>query len=238
MADGNSIPCVELPKVSIPNLTLLGGAELNGFLDFSQGAPTDCKLTFNLMLQLAPLLASMACLLKVLDVIGKLKNFVEAVPSLNPIEIGKAVPELVTAINKLSGCIPGFPQFQIDIVFMIKGMLSLIINFLNCFISQLESIIKFQVSIDLTAAEGNPVLLDTLLCAQSNAKTSMDNLMLSLQPVQPLLSVVTTVASIAQLPISLPKLSDISANQDQAQTITTLKQSIASIKQVIDGLPG
>jgi hypothetical protein len=27
MADGNSMPCVELPKVSIPNLKLLGGAE-------------------------------------------------------------------------------------------------------------------------------------------------------------------------------------------------------------------
>ena len=53
---------------------------------------------------------------------------------------------------------------------MIKGMLSLIINFLNCFISQLESIIKFQVSIDLTVAEGNPVLLDTLLCAQSKCE--------------------------------------------------------------------
>ena len=235
MADGNSIPCVELPKVSIPNLTLLGGAELNGFLDFSQGAPTDCKLTFNLMLQLAPLLASMACLLKILNVIGKLQAFVEAAkpPFLKLVD---TIPELLIAIGELKDCIPALAIPQM--LLMIKGMLSLIINFLNCFISQLESIIKFQVSIDLTAAEGNPVLLDTLLCAQSNAKTSMDNLMLSLQPVQPLLNMVTMVASIAGQSIGLPKLSDISANQDQAQTITTLKQSIASIKQVIDSLPG
>jgi hypothetical protein len=235
MADGNSVPCIELPKVSIPNLTLLGGAELNGFLDFSQGTPTDCKLTFNLLLQLAPLLASMACLLKVLNVIGKLQAFVEAAkpPFL---KLPGTIPDLLAAIGELKDCIPAFaiPQMLI----MIKGMLSLIINFLNCFISQLEDLLKFQMSIDLTAAKGNPVLRDTLLCAQSNAKTSMDNLMLSLQPVQPLLNMVTTVASIAGQSISLPKLSDISANQDQAQTITALKQSIGTIKQVVDSIPG
>jgi len=235
VADSTSIPCVELPQITIPNLTLLGGAELNGFLDFSQGTPTNCKLTFNLMLQLAPLLASMACLLKILNVIGKLQAFIEAAkpPFL---KLPDTIPDLLAAIGELSECIPLFaiPQMLI----MIKGMLGLIINFLLCFISQLEELVKFQVSIDLTAAEGNPVLRDTLLCAQANAQTSIDNLLLSLQPIQPLLNMVTIVASIAQLPISLPNLSALTATQDLAQTITGLKQSIAAIQQVIDSIPG
>src|SRR5262245_3021847 len=121
MAEVN-IPCVDLPSIEIPNLTLIGGAELKGFLDFSAGTPTDCKLTFNLLLQLAPLLASMACLLKVLDVIGKLKSFVEAVPSVDPSKIGKTVTGLIETIDKLSGCIPGLPNFNISAVLMIKGM--------------------------------------------------------------------------------------------------------------------
>ena len=235
MADSKSIPCVALPTITIPNLTLLGGAELNGFVDFSQGTPTNCKLTFNLMLQLAPLLASMACLLKILNVIGKLQAFVEAAkpPFL---KLPDTIPDLLAAIADLRDCIPAFAIPQM--LSMIKGMLGLIINFLLCFISQLEDLVKFQASIDLTAAQGNPVLRDTLLCAQANAQTSMDNLMHSLQPIQPLLNMVTVVASIAGQSLSLPTLSDIAAQHDQAQIITALQQSIAAIKQVIDSIPG
>lgn len=237
MEDNDSVACLELPKIpEIPTLSLLGGAELKGFLDFSLGAPTDCKITFNLLLQLGPLVASMACLLKILDVIGKLQKFVEAVPSLDPIAIGKAVPELIGAIGKLSGCIPGLPDFNFSAVFMIKGMLELIINFLLCFISQLESIISFQASIDLEAAEGNPVLIASLTCALDNAQTSMDNLMLSIQPLQPILMTITTVAGLAGQSITLPDLSSISAGRDQTQALTSLREAVAGMQRVIEAL--
>jgi hypothetical protein len=238
MADTEIVACLDLPKIpEIPSIKLLGGAELKGLLDFSLGTPTDCKLTFNLLLQLSPLLASMACLLKMLDVIGKLQKFVEAVPSLDPFGIADAGKGLIEAINKLSGCIPGMPDFNFSIVFMIKGMLELIINFLLCFISQIESLINFQLSINLEAAEGNPVLHASLTCALDNAQTSMDNLMLSLQPLQPILLTITTVAGLAQLPLNLPDLSTISAGQDHTQTITSLRQAISSMKQAIEALP-
>jgi hypothetical protein len=231
--------CVKLPKIpKIPSITLLGGAELKGFLDFSQGTPTDCKITFNLLLQLSPLLASMACLLKMLNVIGKLKDFVDAVPSLltNPKKIGDAVPALLDAIAELKDCIPALAIPQI--IFMIKGMLSLIINFLDCFLSQLDSLINFQASIDLKSAEDNPVLLEALICARNNSQTSMDNLMLSVQPLQPMLDMVKMVASIAGQSIDLPNFSGISAGQDHAQVITSLRGAIGSIKNVINALPG
>ena len=72
---------------------------------------------------------------------------------------------------------------------MIKGILSLVVRFLSCFIGDLESILKFQATIDLSAADGNPVLRDSLICAQNNAKRSMDNMMMSLQPLQPIMNV-------------------------------------------------
>ena len=231
-----NIPCVKLPTVEIPNLTLIGGAELKAFLDFSAGTPTDCKLTFSLLLQLAPLLASMACLLKVLDVIGKLQSFVEAVPSLDPVKIGNAVPELVGAIGKLSGCIPGLPTFNISAVLMIKGILQLVINFLLCFITQLESILQFHASLDLQAAEGNPALQASLACARDNAQISTDNLMLSLQPIQPVMGAISTLAGLAGVPIKLPDFSGISGG-DKAQAITSLRQSVTALNNVISALP-
>ena len=36
---------------------------------------------------------------------------------------------------------------------MVKGILSLVVRFLSCFIDNLESILKFQATIDLSAAE-------------------------------------------------------------------------------------
>ncbi len=229
--------CVALPKIpEIPSIKLLGGAELKGFLDFSQGTPTDCKITFNLLLQLSPLLASMACLLKMLNAIGKLKDFVDAVPSLKPPKIVDASKALLDAIAELKDCIPvGFVIPQI--IFMIKGMLSLIINFLDCFLSQLDSLINFQASIDLKSAEDNPVLFEALICARNNSQISMDNLMLSVQPLQPMLDMVKIVASIAGHSIDLPNFSGISVGQDQAQVITSLRAAVGSIKDVINALP-
>ena len=47
--------------------------------DFTRGIPTDCSMNFSLMLQLAPMMASMECLLKILKfigaIVGVLKSF-------------------------------------------------------------------------------------------------------------------------------------------------------------------
>ena len=151
-------PCFTLPTIDIPSISLLGGAELKGLADFSLGAPTDCKLTFNLLLQLAPLLASMACIFKILKAITALADGIQ-----DPAKI----PSIPGAITDLAKCIP-LPG--IELYLMIKGILSLLVRFLSCFIGDLESIVKFQATIDLTAADGNPVLHGWLICAQNNAK--------------------------------------------------------------------
>ena len=225
-----STPCLELPKLpQIPSIKLLGGAELKGFVDFSAGPTTDCKLTFNLLLQLAPLLASMACLFKMLDVFQKLQAFANSVADPTKIK------ELVDAITELGLCLPTPPLVGV----MIKGILDLVIGFLSCFLNQLDSILKFQATIDLKSADGNPMLKATLLCAKDNAKTSMDNLMMSLQPLQPILNMVGVVADIAKIPgLKLPNLADISTSTDQVQAITSIKQAVDSLKTVINSLPG
>ena len=212
---------------------MLGGAQISGFIDFSQGAPTDCKATFSLLAQLTPVLASMACLLKILNVIAKLEAFVEGAKS--PLsKLAPTIPDLLNAITDLKSCIP-LPTLQFAL--MISGMLKLVISFLECFIAQLSSIISFQASIDLSVAQDNPALMDALVCAQKNAATSMDNLMSSLKPMQPLLETISTVAGIMQLPITLPDLSGISASSDKTTMVSSLKNAVDSLKSVIDSLP-
>ncbi len=229
MAENLEIPCVHIPKIAkVPSINILGVAELKGMLDFSMGTPKDCTLSINLMLQLAPLLASMTCLLRILAVLQALPKFVQ-----NPLT---ETSELLGKLGELSKCFEAI--LPINIAVTIKGILSLVISFLSCFLEQLDSLVKFQASIDLKSAEGNPALKLSLECAQANAKTSTDNLMLSLQSIQPLLDMTMNLAGVVGFDLKLPKLSDISADQDQATVIYSLSQSVKDLQNAIDALPG
>src|ERR1700733_14336463 len=68
--------CIDLslPKPSIPTLTLPIGGQLSGMADFTRGIPTECSMNFSLVLQLAPMMASMECLLKILQFFSDLIN--------------------------------------------------------------------------------------------------------------------------------------------------------------------
>lgn len=230
------IPCVELnPLGGIPRIPLLGGAELNAFVDVAGSAPTDCKLSFNLLLQLGPLFASMACLFKILDVISKLKDFATSVS--DPGKLPTAVTGLVGAIDKLSGCIPAM---QIpNLLAMLKAILLLILRFLHCVLEQIDGILKFRAGIDFGAAEGNPALHDTLTCAQNSADAAMANLMLSLKPLQALMQVVQLIAGIAGKSFSLPDFNAIAEGAgDVEQTVATLKSAVQGLEGIVESLPG
>jgi len=233
------IPCAELKTLGdIPEIKLLGGVDLQAFVDIAAGPPTDCKLTLNLMVQLAPLLASMACLFKILDVISKIKDFAEGAKDLDVTKLGAAVPKLIDAITKLEGCIPAL---QIPrLVLMLKGMLQLVVRFLSCFLTQLDSLIQFRASLDFAAADGNPVLKEALTCAQNNADAAQANLLKSLEPLKPLMDVVGMVGGVAGVSLDLPDLSSMSApaGGDLTATISSIKQAVQALQDVVDGLPG
>jgi len=235
MNDTVTVPCVKLPQIDIPSISLLGGVEIKGFADFSLGTPTDCKLTFNLLLQLAPLLASMACIFKIFNVIVKLEDFLNAATSPPFNDLPGTVPAVIDAITELKKCIP-IPG--IELYLMITGILKLVLDFLSCFVDTLSSIVEFHASIDLNAAEGNPVLQAWLGCAQDNAKESMDNMMVSLQPLQPIMKVATMLIGLAKLPIQLPDLSNLSLDADASVTIASLKQAVDTLKSAVASIPG
>lgn len=196
MSNG-TIPCIPFPEAKTIKIPLPFGAELTSIADISNGAPTDCALAHSLMLQIMPVLASTACIMKILKVIKALGDFAN---SPNPLG---ALGDLAKAVADVSGCFLLIDPTQI--LKMIAAILDMIIAYLNCLISAFESIWNFQVGIDFNAAQGNPVLLASLNCAADNSQASMSGMMESMGGIMPLLDMVNMVMDIAgQDPIAFP----------------------------------
>ncbi|MFC5741347.1 hypothetical protein [Dyella tabacisoli] len=231
-----AIPCIELKALSgIPTIPLLGGAELNAFVDLASGPTSDCKLNLNLLIQLGPLFASMACLFKILNVISKIKDFASAVP--DPTKLATSVPKLLDAIAQLEGCIPAL---QIpNLIAMLKHILLLIINILLCFLTQVDSILKFKLSINMDGTDDNPVLKDTLICASNSADAAMSNAMSSLKPLQSLMMIIGIIAGLTGQSLDLPDFSAIAGGaNDIEKTVSSIKSAVQGLKGIVDSLPG
>jgi hypothetical protein len=234
----DTIPCVTLPSLSgIPKIPLLGGAELRGFVDPSLGPATDCRVNVTLLLQVAPYLANLACVIKLMNVIAKIKDFANA--ATDPItKLPGAVPALVDSINQLQGCIPFL--VPLDLLAMLKGILQMILSFLNCLVSQIKSVLEFRATLDLSAVGDNDTLRSVLECAQANADAAMTTLKQAMDPLQPILQMISVIADIAGQPIAiaLPDLSNITAGGDVSQALQPLMDTIAAIESVVDAIPG
>lgn len=227
------IPCVKLPKLpKIPSITLIGGIELQGFLDFSAGMPTQCGATLSLMTQLAPALGGLTVVLKILAVLKALKTTVESVF----LETG----DLIAALADLAPLFLALTPAGMAVT--IKGILELILSFLTCVIGQLESAIQFQASLTLPADLAGPdvevslVLKASLACAQANAELAVAHAAAALGPVEPLLDLAGMLAGIAGISLELPDLSG-AAGADAAAAVTQMKQAVEKLQAVVEGLP-
>jgi hypothetical protein len=231
---------LSLPKVGSSSLTLPTGVSLQGMADFTRGIPTDCSMNLNLMLQLAPMMASMECLLRILKFIGVVVGVLKGIT--NPASILSAVPKIVSAADDLVKClgiaIPGVP-----ICTFIKDLLLLISTMLLCVVKELDSILKIlsglQLQISIAEANGNTDLLAALNCAQQNAQTSAEGAMQSMQTIVVLLTLAGTFMELAQINLNVTIPSAVPANDLQAmQTLLDdLGAAATVIKEVAEALP-
>jgi hypothetical protein len=103
---------------------------------------------------------------------------------------------------------------------------------------------QFQAGIDLNAAQGNPVLLDSLLCAQENAQISFNNSMSAIEAIEPLISMVNNLLSVVGMdPIEVefpdpaattPTLSELSGDVDPIEPVRTVRDAIQIAYEVLD----
>jgi hypothetical protein len=240
----NIPPCSELslPGPTPLKIHLPTGGTMSAFADISKGIPTDCSMTFSLMLQIAPFLAVSECLLKLLKLI---KPLIDVIKSLGPppdlLKLANSIPEFLQAANELLPCL--LVPTPLNILPFIRDLLCLIIRVLTCFTSQMRSIIAImqglQIKLNLAQNSGNLDLITTLQCAQDNANTQAQHLMASLEPVGVLLSLAGTMFDIAGVQtIQLPSV----GSQTDLASLNTLVEDIqtatAAIQVVADALGG
>jgi hypothetical protein len=227
--------CIDLslPKPSIPTLTLPIGGQLSGMADFTRGIPTECSMNFSLVLQLAPMMASMECLLKILQFFGDLIN----APS-NP-------PQFITAfIDGLKALVTCTDMVLPTGMFcFIKDLLALIAAMLHCTIQALESVLAIlsglQIQIGIAQGAGNTAMLAALQCAQENATTAAQGTMQSMQPITTLLQLAAPFLKIANVNLSVSIPSAVPADDLEAMQslLQTLSEVATVLQEVSDALP-
>jgi len=228
---------LKLPAAGGLSVQLPTGGALQAFADISKGVPTDCAMTFSLMLQIAPFLASIRCLLNVLKL---LKPLVDIVKNL-PMPPASALVEFGEAAVALAPCL--LIPTPAAIIPFVKDLLCLILKVLECFLGQMKSLIRIlgPLQLQLTQAQqsGNDELAATIQCAQTNAQTQASQLMNSLGPVGVLLDLAGPLFGIAGVPaITLPaagSATDLTALNNMLQTIQGV---VGTIQIVVDGLGG
>jgi hypothetical protein len=227
------LPC---PEISLKNpkpltIQLPVGGSLSSINDLSRGIPTDCSMSFSLLLQLGPLLAALHCPLAILKLIGPL---VEAItsppPSLELIDkINKAMHDLAPCLGVVVGA--GVPEFILDILRLIRRIL-------GCLVGQLKTIAGLMSGYALAIGEaeddGNDDLLATLKCAQNDAATAAEALNSSIEPVSAILGLLKPFFEIAQMdPIVLPGPGSSADVEALNATIQVLEDVLAAIDAIL-----
>src|SRR5438552_3762190 len=91
MFDLPSCASISLPPPRPIKVSLPGGGTLSSFSDLSKGVPTDCAMTFSLLMQIGPFLGSIECLVKVLKLVQTVVDVLKSVSS--PFDLVSAVPK-------------------------------------------------------------------------------------------------------------------------------------------------
>jgi hypothetical protein len=240
MSEQNLIPCVKLPEPEKITVPLPFGTTLQSVIDASKGPPTDCTLATSLILQIMPMLSSMECLFRILKALNSILEVGKAVVEFPPSAVSK-LGDAVAALEDLSECF--LMVTPLAICPMVKGILEVILAYLNCMISAFDSIWNFQLGIDLNAANGNPVLLDSLVCAQENAQISFQNTMSAMEVIEPMISMANNLMSVAGMdPIEFempdmsaatPSLADVT-DEDPIEPVRIARDAIQAVH---DALP-
>ncbi len=229
-----SIPPPKPLKVQLP-----GGGTLKAFADLSKGVPTDCALTFSLLMQLGPFLASIECVVKVLKLVKTVVDVLKSVT--NPIPLISAIPKIVAAAEPVLNCALSFTPA--GLLPFIRDLLCLIRKVLNCFLGQMQSVLRIleqtTLQINIAQADGNTDRLNSLQCAQQNALTQAEHMTSSLEALAVILDLAGDLMEIVGVqPIKLPTAGakpDVTALR---QVVEAVQGVVATLTVVTDALGG
>lgn len=213
-------------------LRLPSGASIPGINDFTRSIPSNCSLGFSLLLQLGPLLASLECVIKILNLVKPLSDVINGLP----FPPAKALKEFGEAVPPVVECALAFtPQGGLPL--FIKDVLCLVASLVRCLVDQLESLVELMngLNVDIDAAKGNDQLLATLECARGNAQTAADAAMKSFEPVLVVLELVLPLIEMAGMgSLEIPAIGD-SADLAQADSLIAALGEFADTLELVAG---
>jgi hypothetical protein len=230
--------CLDLrpPPPKKLQIQLPSGGTLTALQDLGKAIPTDCSLTFSLMLQIMPLMASMECVIKILKLLKPLSDAVTSPPPTP-----KLIKEIVDAVADLAPCFLAITPARM--IPFVRDILCLILALLRCLIGQLKTLVNVMagLTLQLEAAEqaGNKDLVETLKCAQEHSQDSLQHLMNGFGPVSVILDLMSPFMSIAGVgAIKLPAVGDDSSLEGMNKTLQTLQDVVNTIQSIVDALGG
>lgn len=233
-------PCeaVRLPMPQPLKISLPTGGSIQALTDMSKGVPSDCAMTFSLMLQISPFLAAIDCPLKMLKLIQPLVDIITGLSKLPPEPPSpKLIGDFAKAAADLAPCfltatpVPWVP-FVCDLLKLVRAVLS-------CLVGSMETMVRLfgGLSLQLAAAADNPDLLAQLQCAQDNANASAQSMMQAIEPVSAVLSLASPLFALVGVEaITLEPPGGEDAIAALEPTIQTLKDVVATIDTVTETL--
>jgi hypothetical protein len=230
---------LRLPKPKLPQIRLPTGGSIKGIADLTKGVPSDCSLNFSLAIQLAPIMASIECLVKVLALIAPLIDVIKALPS-DFVALGKAVPKFLDAAKAVAPCL--LIPTPLAMIPFVKDILALIIAMLRCLVQQLRSVVALLADIELkisaVRASGNVDTLSSLECARENAQSAMASTMIGIEPIGVLISLAGSFMKIIGAPaVELPVMGSPDDLAAVKKSLDDLQQVINVLQAIVDALP-
>jgi hypothetical protein len=207
----------------MPSIQLPFGIQMQALADYSKGAPTEAAMVSSLLVQAMPAMAAMSPLLNLLNVFSALKDFLG-----DPLKL----PPLIAALEKVIAMLEPVPFAA-----AVKSILLLVISYLKTFIQTMTGLLAYQASIDFSIAAGNPALQASLQTASSNASAAIEQLMITLGPIAPIMDMVKPFLSLGGVSIDLPSVSSLQGENDVQQAMVTLGGMLNDLQQVLEAIP-
>lgn len=227
-----SCEAISINGSTMTGITLPQGVELPALRNLGGSIPDDCALSFSLMLQLMPFLASITCLFRVLALIKPLVSIIQGLPA-------PPSPQVLDDFGEAAGnLLPCFGMIlPVNLLPFIRDVLCFIRALCNCLATNLQSVQSMLLDLEaqIEAAAGNQDLLGTLSCAQQNAQASAANLNLAIEPIGSLLTLVQPLMSIAGQSFNVQAPSAGAAPQ-AASDLTPIIETLQAVVEAIDAL--
>jgi len=222
------------------------GASLTGAVELPRGLDEQCKVSFNLMLQLGPFLASIQCLLQVLQFVQDVLKFAQDVPAAisDPpkglVDVFTDVEKLAEDGKKLADCF-GWVVPAMPLICFVKDILQMVHDFIACVLELMDSVLQQQLQLQIKMAdadqEGNQELLDVLHLAEDNLTATMGQAMQSMGPVLTLLQLMGGFLEVVGSgALALPPMDQLTGGsvEESLQVVKDLNQVL---EVVIEALP-